>query len=186
LIEAMNFQLAKTVRGLVAGLTLACAVSSAATAQDISESHFAAARAALAAIDATDPYDNILPVAAEQLKARLISNNIDLEAEISQIVDDQAIALVKRRGDLENEAARVYASAFSEDELKAIADFYTSEAGRKLLESGPIAAREIANAARIWGAGIERDLLENVTNALNAAGLRANTGGEAEGTSNAN
>lgn len=182
----MNFQLAKTVRGVVAGLTLACAVSSAATAQDISESHFAAARAALAAIDATDPYDNILPTAAEKLKARLIANNIDLEADISRIVDEQALALVKRRADLENEAARVYASAFTEEELKAISEFYTSEPGKKLLQSGPIAAREIANAARIWGAGIERDLLENVTKELNDAGLRANTADDGTGQTGAN
>ena len=105
----MNFQLAKTARGMVAGFALACAVSSAAMAQDISESHFAAARAALSAIKATDVYDNILPAAAESLKARLIANNIDLEAEISQVVDEQAFALVSRRADLENEAARVYA-----------------------------------------------------------------------------
>ena len=162
----MNFQLAKTARGMVAGFALACAVSSAAMAQDISESHFAAARAALSAIKATDVYDNILPAAAESLKARLIANNIDLEAEISQVVDEQ----------------RVYASAFSEDELKAITAFYTTEAGKKLLSTGPIATREIDKAARIWSAGIERDLLENVSKALNEQGLRANNpeGGDAQ------
>ena len=178
----MNFQLAKTARGMVAGFALACAVSSAAMAQDISESHFAAARAALSAIKATDVYDNILPAAAESLKARLIANNIDLEAEISQVVDEQAFALVSRRADLENEAARVYASALSEDELKAITAFYTTEAGKKLLSTGPIATREIDKAARIWSAGIERDLLENVSKALNEQGLRANNpeGGDAQ------
>ena len=102
----MNFQLAKTARGMVAGLALACAVSSAAMAQDISESHFAAARDALAAIQATDVYDNILPTAAEALKTRLIANNIDLEAEVSEIVDEQAFALVQRRAGLGSGGAR--------------------------------------------------------------------------------
>lgn len=171
----MNIQLSNTVRNAIAGLAIACTVSSATMAQEISESHFAAARSALEAIDATDPYDAILPAVAETLKAQLISNNIDLEAQISQIVDEQALALVSRRADLENEAARVYASAFSEEELTVIADFYNSEAGQKLLQNGPIAAREIAGAARIWRAGIERDLLGNVAEALNEAGLRANT-----------
>lgn len=171
----MNFQLAKTARGMAAGLALACAVSSAAMAQDISESHFAAARDALSAIKATDVYDSILPSAAEALKARLIANNIDLESEISEVVDEQAFALVSRRADLENEAARVYASAFTEEELKAITAFYTTDAGKKLLTTGPIATREIAKAARIWAAGIERDLLENVSKELNSAGLRADT-----------
>lgn len=180
----MKFQFASIVRNAVAGVTMVCAVSSVAMAQEISDSHFAAARAALEAIDATDPYDAILPTAAERLKAQLIANNIDLEAEISQIVDEQTLALVKRRADLENEAARVYASAFTEDDLVAISDFYNSEAGKKLLQSGPIAAREIAKAAQIWKAGVERDLLENVSNALNEAGLRANTEGSAASGSN--
>ena len=127
-----------------------------------------------------------MPTAAEALKTRLIANNIDLESEISSIVDEQAFALVKRRADLENEAARVYASAFTEDELNAITEFYSTEAGKKLLSSGPIASREIAKAARIWSAGIERDLLENVSKALNDAGLRANTaeGGDAQSGGN--
>lgn len=177
LIEIMKFQLSNTLRGAIAGVMLAFAIPSAGLAQDISESHFAAARSALQAIHATDPYDVILPAASERLKAQLIADNIDLDQQISQIVDDQALALVSRRSDLEKEAARIYASSFTEEELKTISDFYNSDAGKKLLESGPIAAREISEAARVWGTGIERDLLANVITALNDAGLRPKTDG---------
>lgn len=180
----MKFLAVKTFRNAVAGLALAVAVSPAALAQDISESHFAAARAAVAAVDATDAYDAILPAAAEQLKARLIASNLDLEAAITETVDEEAFKLAARRADLENEAARIYAAAFSEDELKAITEFYNSEAGKKLLQNGPIAAREINNAAGIWKRGIERDLLETVSKSLNSAGLRANTDTAEPDTSN--
>lgn len=169
----MKFHPAKILRNAVAGLLIVSAVPAAT--QDFSESHLAAAREALSATKATDPYDLILLNAAEALKTRLIASNLDLESEISTIVDEQTFALVARRADLENKAAATYAAAFSEDELRAIAEFYTSEAGKKLLTNGPIAAREIAKDAAVWKNGVERDLLKNVSEAINSAGLRANT-----------
>jgi hypothetical protein len=171
----MTFHAAKRIRGGLAALAMIVSLTPAAMAQDVTEAHLTAAREAISAIEATDIYDAILPAAAEQLKTRLIANNVDLEDQITQIVDEQALALVSRRADLEQEAARIYAAAFTEDELKAIATFYKTEAGQKLLQNGPIVAREVNSSAVIWKRGIERDLLENVTKALNDAGVRAPT-----------
>ena len=80
------------------------------------------------------------------------------EPEINAVVDDQALALAPRRADLEKEAATIYAKTFTQDELKAIADFYNSPVGKKLLSDGPIATREVVKAAEIWANGVDRDL----------------------------
>jgi hypothetical protein len=90
----------------------------------------------------------------------------DLQEVISATVDEEALKIVPRRGDLEREAAQIYAKAFSEEELTAIADFYTSPAGKKLLENGPLVTREMIKSADIWSAGIARDLGQNVNAAL--------------------
>jgi hypothetical protein len=163
----------KTVRNAVLA-TAACGLAavSAAGAQEISDSHLQAARAAISAIDATDRYDGILPDVAEALKARLLQNNPDLENEILMFVDEEALALAARRGDLEAEAAEIYARALREEDLRAIAEFYRTEAGQALIRNGPIAAREVTEAAAIWQRGIERDLLERVSGRLAEAGLR--------------
>jgi hypothetical protein len=42
--------------------------------------------------------------------------------------------------------------------LKAIANFYNSDVGKKLLRDGPVASRETNKAANIWAQGISRDL----------------------------
>ena len=76
------------------------------------------------------------------------------------------MALAPRRADLEREAAITYAKAFSADELKAIADFYNSAAGKKLLKDGPLATRELYKAADIWSQGISRDLANQSNDAL--------------------
>ncbi|KXF76975.1 hypothetical protein ATN84_13380 [Paramesorhizobium deserti] len=138
----------------------------AAQAQEISESHLAAARQAIAAIDATEQFDAILPRAAQALKAELIQKDPNLEDLITKTVDEQALTLASRRADLETEAARAYANTFSEEELKAISAFYGSPAGKKLISEGPIVTREVLKAANIWQNGIARDLAQSVGDVL--------------------
>ncbi|WP_337269807.1 DUF2059 domain-containing protein [Oryzifoliimicrobium ureilyticus] len=136
-------------------------MGSFAFAQEITESHLKAARAAIEAIGATNQFDNILPGLADRLKSGLIQDSPNYEDVIIATVDKQALALASRRADLEKEAALTYAKAFSEDELKQIADFYNSPIGKKLLRDGPIASRETLKAADIWAQGISRDLEKN-------------------------
>lgn len=143
-------------------LALAAAASLPAVAQDIAATHLAAARSALAALHATDDFDIILPSAAQALKNELIQKNPDLQETIIEVVDQTAFALAARRGDLEREAAAVYARTFSEGELNEIATFYTSTAGKKLLDEGANVMREVLVAADIWQRGIARDLAQQV------------------------
>ena len=91
-----------------------------------------------------------------------------MQEVITQTVDEKTLALAARRADLEKESALAYAKAFSEQNLNDIAAFYNSEAGKKLIESGPIASRELVKAAEIWQNGIARDLAEQVGEKLKA------------------
>jgi hypothetical protein len=109
---------------------------------------------------------------AERIKSELIRNNPDKEAQMSLIVDEAAISLAPRRGDLENEAAQIFARVFTIDELNAIADFYESEAGAKFLEQSPLILREIQRASQVWANGVQRDLGQIVQDKMTEAGLR--------------
>lgn len=134
-----------------------------AKAQEIADAHLQAARGAISALGVTNQFDGILPNLAEGLKIQLIQAYPNFQDEIFKTVDGKALELASRRGDLEREAALVYAKAFTPEELTAIATFYTSDAGKKLLKDGPIVTRELLRAAEIWAAGVRRDL-ENSTN----------------------
>src|SRR5690606_7122585 len=58
---------------------------------------------------------------------------------------------------------------FPEDVLKEIAAFYQSEAGKTLLQKGPLAVRDVMRAAEIWQNGVARDLAQQVAETLAAA-----------------
>lgn len=131
-------------------------------AQEPAQSHLIAAKAAISATGTSAPLDNILPIMAEQAKTQLISSRPDIAAVISDIVDNATIALAPRRGDLENEVASIYVKVFTEEELKEIAEFYLSGAGKKLLAEAPIIERQIKQASQTWGSGVRRDLSQAI------------------------
>lgn len=158
------FSAARFVRPLVVAAFVAQA--GLANAQEIAATHLAAAKATVTAIGATNQFDGILSQAADALKNQLIQKNPDLLDLISLTVDETVLSLASRRADLEKEAATLYAKTFSEQELKDITAFYTSESGRKLLSEGPIVSRELIASAEIWQKGVARDLAEKVAAVL--------------------
>ena len=140
-----------------------------ASSAEITPEHMAAARAAIAAIKATDQFDAILPQAADALKGEMIQKDPNLESTISAAVDEEVLKLASRRAALEAEAARAYADIFTVEELNAISAFYSSDVGKKLIEQGPLATRKVIEAANIWQTGIGRDLAESVAKKVKAA-----------------
>jgi hypothetical protein len=146
-------------RAIAATLIISASLAGAVKAQEVTEDQIKAARGAIDALGATATFDRILPNVAERLKATLIQSSPNYEQQINAVVDEQALTLAARRADLEREAASIYSKTFTQDELKAIADFYSSPVGKKLLKDGPIATRELVKAAEIWASGVQRDLL---------------------------
>jgi hypothetical protein len=162
-------------RRLVAGFVGAAFMLGAgsAFAQEVTPSHLAAARAALSAVKITDQFDSILPTGAQALKQEMIQKDPNLEELIVKTVDEKTLELAKRRADLENEAAAVYARSFSEQELNEIAGFYNSPTGVKLLAQGGRVTREVMQAAEIWQRGVARDLAQSVAQAFETAAPRS-------------
>ena len=149
-------------------VALVLGLSSAARAQEPTKAQLDAARAAVEALHATDDFDVILPQASAALKHSLIQAEPNLEQQIDDAVDQQALKLAARRGDLEKEVATIYAKTFSTDELNAIAKFYNSEPGKKLLKEGANVTNQTLRAAHIWANGIARDLADATHKALQA------------------
>ncbi|CAN7313627.1 DUF2059 domain-containing protein [Neorhizobium sp. LjRoot104] len=145
-------------RAAAVAILFSGAFTVSARAQEVSETQLAAARDAITALNVTDRYDNILPNLAERLKAQFIQASPNFQSQISNVVDEQALALAPRRADLEKEAASIYAKSFSVDELKSISTFFNTETGKKLLTNQPLVSRELTKAAEIWANGISRDL----------------------------
>ena len=163
-------------KSAIAVFVVSTAVSTAASlspvnAQEFPEAHIAAAKTAIKATESTDELNEILPRAAVRMSDQLIGTRPDIADQIQVIVNEAAIELAPRRGDLEKEVAQIYARVFTQEDLQNIAEFFSTEAGKKFITELPIIVREIDKASRIWGTGINRDLNQKVREKMQAAGL---------------
>jgi hypothetical protein len=168
----MNSQIFGKLAAILVAAMLWAGLPASAGAQEISADHLAAAREAVNTSKSTSSLDGILPQIGEQAKESLIANRPDEADKIAAIVDEATLLLAARRANLEDEVARIYARIFTIDELKQISDFYKTEAGTKLMRETPVIARSIEEAARVWSAGIQRDLQQEVAKKIQEAGLQ--------------
>ncbi len=159
-------------KSTIAMFAISTAVSlSPVNAQEFPDSHIAAAKSAIKATESTNELNEILPRAAVRMADQLIGTRPDIADQIQVIVNESAIELAPRRGDLEIEVAKIYARVFTQEDLQNISEFFGTEAGKKFLSELPIVVREIDKASRIWGNGINRDMSQKVREKMQAAGL---------------
>jgi hypothetical protein len=170
----------ETVRGAIVGVVLSVAAplafapaSAPAHAEDaqISPSHLAAALAAAKATGAMGGFDAALALITETVENDLIRQRPDAFREIKAAAEDQIVKLVPRRIDLDNDVARVWAKLYSEDELKAIAAFFNSDAGKKYRDSGTKAVSDTYGALNAWSNRVGSELADKTKEALKGQGI---------------
>lgn len=150
----------------LAAIALATVLAQPAAAQEISQSHLNAALVAVQSAGAARGFDSVLPAIAERIKGRLIRVRPDLYQEISVTVEQVALELAVRRKDLNEAVARVWAKAFTEDELVTIAEFYKSPTGQKFAEIGPIVIQDSLKQVESWSTRVGEELYEKSRESL--------------------
>jgi hypothetical protein len=159
----------KTSIAAIVAITTIIAGTVSSVAQ--SDGDLAKARDILAITKLTSRYDLILPNLAERTKRLYIRANPSVEKDVAEATDEIALGFVGRRVEFENEVAAIWVKNFSSEELDVIHAFYTSAAGKKMLETTPVLARETLRAADAWGEALSQDLIVAVREELKARGL---------------
>jgi uncharacterized protein len=139
-------------------------------AQEISPSQLAAALDVINAQPSTASYDTLLPSIANDVTNRLIRARPDLHQEITDTVQAIALKLVVRRKELDQDIARVYAKAFTEEELKTIATFLKSPAGQKYQTDGPKVIADSFQAVQAWSDRMGAELVDKTREELKKQG----------------
>ena len=139
-----------------------------APAAPISPESLALARQVIELSGTSNTFDELLPNIAEGAKQQFVRANPQMQLGIIAVVDNVARELVARRPDLDNELARIWASAFTEEELQAFIDFYSSEPGKKLAAvENRLLAVEMAAAQR-WSRQVGQEMTDKVQAQLRA------------------
>ena len=114
-------------------------------------------------------FDTVLPDLAEESKNNFIRANPQMQLGIIAVVDRVALTLVNRRPELDQYLAKVWASGFSDEEMQAMVDFFSTDAGKKFSLALPKVLAVQTAAAQQWGKSIAAELNAKVQEELRAA-----------------
>jgi uncharacterized protein len=108
---------------------------------------------------ATVLFDPLIAGVVEQSKNLYLQQNPGLAKDLNEIANKMRKDLQPRLSELTNEIARLYATHFTEQELKDILAFYRSPSGKKMLAQQP----NVVDASMKFAQGWANKLSEQVT-----------------------
>jgi hypothetical protein len=141
--------------GLAVGLALAAAPvnaqqPAAPAAKPASPAAIAAAKEILAMKNASAMYAQAIPTVVEQTKTTFLQNNLNYQKDLNEVAVIVAQGFAGREKEIGEGMAKVYADAFTEQELKDLVTFYKSPLGQKLLVAEPQAIQSSIAYMRQW------------------------------------
>ncbi|MHA7773322.1 DUF2059 domain-containing protein [Roseibium sp. M-1] len=150
-----------------AAMMAAAFLTTSAFAQDaISESHLAAAKRVAVSTKVLEPFDDILPLLAEQTRTAFIQSDPTRAEEIIDVTQNVALELAPKRAELNDQVYKAWAESFTEEELIQLADFYNTDLGKKLTTSIPTITQYSVAAAREWQDKISTQMVTMVQEQL--------------------
>jgi len=156
--------LRSTVAGVLRSLALLAALSASGTAALAQAAPPAAsaiqiAREVVDASGATRSFAGIVPNILGQSLSVFVQQNPDLSKDLTESVKTIAPSFEKRAGEISDIVARVYATRFSESELKELLTFYRSAVGKKFVSVLPSVLEESFLKTQEWGGKISEEVV---------------------------
>jgi hypothetical protein len=139
--------------GLALGLALAGIPAGAQQAPSLkpaSPAAIAAAKEILTMKNASAMYANAVPNIVQQTKDALLQSNLNYQKDLNEVAVIVAQSLAGREKEIGEGMAKVYASEFTEQELKDLVTFYKSPLGQKLLSTEPRAIQFSMSYMNQW------------------------------------
>jgi hypothetical protein len=144
----------------LAVVLLACTMlNGVANAQQPAASAIAAAKELVELKGAAQMFDPVVSGVVEQTKGALLQTNPQLSRDLNDVGNQLRNEFAPRRADLMNEAAKFYATRFTEPELKEIVAFYKTAAGKKMLVQEPLVLDETINFIQQWQGRVGEDVM---------------------------
>jgi len=138
-------------RSACAGLVaLVLAAISPAQAQQPTANAIALAKEIIIVKGGNAIYDPVVPQVVEQARGLFLQSNPTLGKDINEVAAKLQAELTPRTAELLNDGARLYASKFTEQELKDVLAFYKSPVGRKVIAQEPVILDQSAGNVDEW------------------------------------
>jgi uncharacterized protein len=159
----------KAVRPAALGIMLAAAGMSA-QAQQPSTSAIANAKELITVTGATTLFGPLIAGVVEQARNLYLQQDPSLAKDLNEIAAQLRNDLQPRFAELTDEVARLYATNFTDQELKDILTFYKSASGKKLLAEQPKVVDSSMRFAQDWANKLSDQVVTKMRDELKKRG----------------
>ena len=139
--------------GLAHATVPACAQAPAATPSPLKPATPAAigyAREILVMKNATAMFAGAIPNMVQRVKDSVLQSNLNYQKDLNEVALIVAQNLAGREKEIGEQMAKIYASDFTEAELKDLVVFYKSALGQKLLQQEPKSIQASMTFMQSW------------------------------------
>jgi hypothetical protein len=130
----------------------------------------AAAKELLVLKNAGAVYKGAVIATLTNVKSSLMQSNINLQKDLDEVSLKLARDLSGRESEIGDGMAQIYATNFSEQELKDLVAFYKSPLGKKNLEMEPKSIEQSLNYMRNWSEDLALEINERFRDELKKRG----------------
>lgn len=160
----------KTAARWVAVTVVVAAFGPLANAQQPSPAAISSAKELISITGATTLFSPLIAGVIEQAKGLFLQQNPALAKDLNEIATKLRSELQPRFSDLTDEVARLYATNFTEQELKDILVFYKTTAGKKLLAEQPRVVDASMKFAQDWANKLSDQVVAKMRDELKKRG----------------
>lgn len=146
------------------------AFGAAAGAQQPSATAVQTAKEIVKATGATALFNPLIPGVIGQAKNLFLQQNPALAKDLNEIADQMRADLAPRFEELTSEVARLYATHFTEAELKEVLAFYKTPIGTKLIAEQPKVGEESLKFAQDWANKLSDQVIAKMRDELKKRG----------------
>ena len=155
---------------LALGLAVALGIGAADAQQQPSASAIATAKEVITAKGAAALYGPLVSGVIERTKSVFLQTNPMLSKDLSEVAAKLHNEYGGRSAEIVNEVAKLYASRFTEQELKDTLAFYKSPLGRKLIVEEPAILDQSMKNAQVWAENLSQEVIAKMRTEMKKRG----------------
>ena len=140
-------------------------------AQELAPEHLALARKYVDLTDKQSVYETTVVQTAIDTTRQILKMNPQIADKLNAAVGDVVKTYKPRKSELLDQIARIYAQAFTMEELQQIVNFYSSDVGQKLVTSNIVINRQLQQVMQIFQTNLNTEFFSKVKSELKKSGI---------------
>lgn len=131
--------------------------------------HIALAREVMATSGIARSFDAMLPVFSEQVRRATVTRP-EIQKDLDDVLGKLQPELELQKQEMLNTAAQLYAARISEADLRDIATFFRSPAGKRYVETQPLVLDDVVQAMQAWTQQVSEYVMVRVRSEMGKRG----------------